>query len=208
MTSCSIPTIPNKDTSGDNLYGSRICWQPFVDWAWQAHGFQKDYWSHGFGYEDCCNTDLPLARTFNGIWLLNYSAEDYWNEEWSNNMLHWGRRYVREQIDDLRSFCGDGSAIAATIGNRHELYLGFFTARMCRVVRKPCATKPGTEGVSPTMRCSPAGLPMVRAKAALTPRGVTRGPGCTPPSTCGGFMPMGGGRHRPSARRRNNAPSS
>jgi len=129
MTSCSIPTIPNKDTSGDNLYGSRICWQPFVDWAWQAHGFQKDNWSHGFGYEDCCNTDLPLARTFNGIWLLNYSAEDYWNEEWSNNMLHWGRRYVREQIDDLRSFCGDGTAIAATIGNRHELYLGFFYSK-------------------------------------------------------------------------------
>ena len=33
------------------------------------------------------------------MWLLNYSADDYWNEEWSNNILHWGRRYVRDQIE-------------------------------------------------------------------------------------------------------------
>src|SRR6266540_4252155 len=85
------------------------------------HGFQNDYWDNGFGYEDVCNTELPLARTLSGMWLLNYSADDYWNENWDNNMLHWGRRYVREQIDDLRSLCGEGTAIDATIGGRHEL---------------------------------------------------------------------------------------
>ena len=133
MATCSIPSIPNKDTTGDNLYGPRICWQPFIDWAWYAHGFQGDYWDDGFGYEDVCNTDLPLARTLNAMWLLNYSAEDYWNEEWGNNMLHWGRRYVREQIDDLRSKCGDGTAIATTftgifVDDRIELYLGYFSS--------------------------------------------------------------------------------
>jgi hypothetical protein len=132
MATCSIPTIPNKDTSGDNLYAPRICWQPFIDWAWKAHGFKKKYWESGWGYYDVCNNNLPLCRTLNGIWLLNYSAEDYWNEQWSNNILHWGRRYVRNQINDLRAKCGDGSAIATAfsgflgIGRRVELYLGFF----------------------------------------------------------------------------------
>ena len=131
MATCTYPPIPDKNVSGDNLYGPRSCWQAFVDWAWVAHGFRKNYWDDGFGYYDPCNTDKPLARTFNGMWLLNYSAEDYWNEQWSNNILHWGRRYVRNQIDDLRSKCGDGSAIAAAfsgffVDDRVELYLGFF----------------------------------------------------------------------------------
>jgi len=131
VATCSIPTIPNKTTTGETLYGPRICYQPFVDWAWAAHGFRNNYWDDGFGYEDCCNTDLPLARTFNGIWLLNYSADDYWNEEWSNNILHWGRRYVRNQIDDLRSLCGDGTAIASAGSGRIEVYLGFFYTKDC-----------------------------------------------------------------------------
>ena len=126
MATCTIPTIPDKATTGDNLYGPRSCWQEFIDWAWAAHGFQNDYWDDGFGYEDCCNTDLPLARTLNALWLLNYSSDDYWNEDWSNNILHWGRRFVREQIDDLRSKCGDGSAIARSFGDHVELYLGCF----------------------------------------------------------------------------------
>lgn len=136
MATCTIPSIPNKDITGDSLYGPRSCWQGFIDWAWTAHGFQKNYWDDGFGYEDCCNTDLPLARTFGAMWLLNYSADDYGNEDWQNNILHWGRRYVRNQIDDLRARCGDGSAIAATfsgwfVDDRIELYLGCFYSKDC-----------------------------------------------------------------------------
>ena len=130
MATCTY-TVPNKNTSGDNLYGARICWQPFIDWAWKAHGFRKKYWDDGFGYEDACNTNKALARTFSAIWLLNYSAADYWNEQWSNDILHWGRRYVRQKIDDLRSKCGDGSAYAKSfsglfVDDRVELYLVFF----------------------------------------------------------------------------------
>jgi hypothetical protein len=132
MATCTYPSpIPSKEISGDNLYGPRSCWQAFVDWAWEAHGFRKNYWDDGFGYYDACNTDKPLARTFNAPWLLNFSAEDYWNEEWSNNILHWGRRYVRNQLDDLRSKCGDGTYSAYAywgwfVDDRVELYLGFF----------------------------------------------------------------------------------
>ena len=130
MASCTY-TVPDKNSSGDNLYGPRICWQEFIDWAWKAHGFRKSYWDDGFGYYDVCNNDKALARTLSALWLLNYSAEDYSNEQWSNNILHWGRRYVRNQIDDLRSKCGDGSAYATSwsgffVDDRIELYLGFF----------------------------------------------------------------------------------
>jgi|SRR5215208_909059 len=134
MAVCNQTFIPDKNVSGDNFYGPNTCAQWFIDWAWEAHGFDKDYWDQGFGYEAACNTDLPLARTFNSMWLLNYSASDYWNEDYSNNILHWGRRYVREQIDDLRALCGDGSAIARTfsglfVDDRIELYKGYFYSK-------------------------------------------------------------------------------
>lgn len=130
MATCTA-TVPDKNLSGDNLYGPRICWQEFIDWAWDAHDFDKGDWDDGFGYDDVCNTDLPLARTLNAIWLLNYSADDYWNEQWSNNILHWARRYVRNEVDELDARCGDGSAVATSfsgffVDDRIELYLGFF----------------------------------------------------------------------------------
>jgi hypothetical protein len=75
--------------------------------------------------------DLPLSRTFGAFWLLNYSADDYDNDDYSNDMLHWGRHYVRDQMRDVRAACGDGSAVATTFdywifGHHVELYLAFF----------------------------------------------------------------------------------
>jgi len=130
MASCTA-TVPDKDVSGDNLYGAFICDQVYIDYFWNTYGFNgnKDYWDDGFGWDDCCNTDLPLARTFNSCYLLTYSAEDYLNDRWDapQNVLQWGRRYVRENIDNLRSMCGDGSFIAASFGGGLvELYLGCF----------------------------------------------------------------------------------
>ena len=118
MADCTY-SVPDKDVTGDNWYAPRICWQPFIDFAWSAHGFHQNYWSDGWGSDDVCNADKPLARALNGIWLLNYSADDYNNEDWNSDILHWGRRYVREQlgaVNDLRAQCGDGSAIARSYG--------------------------------------------------------------------------------------------
>lgn len=125
MGTCARPATDNV-TSGDDLYGARTCWQEFVDWAWQAYGFQNNYWDDGFGYEDPCNRDLPLNRTMNALWVLCYSAEDYNNDEYSNNCLHWARRYTWNQIDSLRSRCGDGSAIGEASGSNVDLFLGFW----------------------------------------------------------------------------------
>lgn len=128
MASCTY-SVPDKDATGDNLYGGRICSQPMVDYFWQAYGFNgnSNYWDDGFGFEAPCDTNKPLARAFNGCWLLTYSAEDFQNDNYQSNALHWGRRYVRDNIDNLRSRCGDGSAIARALsGGLVEVYLGFF----------------------------------------------------------------------------------
>lgn len=115
MADCQY-SVPDKDVSGDNLYGPRSCDQPFIDWAWSSYHFDYDWWQDGWGYNDCCNTDKPLARAFNGLWALNYSALDYADESYSRTMLHWAGRYVREQMSGyvLRATCGD--KIAATFG--------------------------------------------------------------------------------------------
>lgn len=132
MATCTY-SVPDKNASGDNFYGQFICNQAYIDYFWNTYGFSgnKDYWDDGFGWEDPCNTDQALARTFNACYLLSYSAEDYSNDNWNAPILNWGRRYVRENIDDLRSMCGDGSAVAAAfsgpfVDDRVELYLGFF----------------------------------------------------------------------------------
>lgn len=132
MATCTY-WVPDKNASGDNFYGQFICNQVYIDYFWLAYGFNgnKKYWDDGFGWHDCCNTNKPLARTFNACYLLTYSASDYENESWDSSILNWGRRYVRNNIDDLISKCGDGSAIASSItgccvDDRVELYLLFF----------------------------------------------------------------------------------
>jgi len=132
MTTCYY-TVPDKNASGDNHYGAKICRQDMIDYFWYGYGFSgnSSYWDDGFGYEDCCNTNKPLARTFNALWLLNYSAQDYMNESWSSPILNWGCRYARNELDDLRSRCGDGNAWATSfkglfVNDRVELYLGFW----------------------------------------------------------------------------------
>jgi hypothetical protein len=135
MATCTY-TVPDKNVSGDNFYGAVICSQTYIDYFWNTYGFagNKDYWDDGFGWDDPCNTDMPLARTFNACYLLTYSAQDYQNDAYSGPMLNWARRYVRENNDDLRSLCGDGSAIAASfsgifVDDRIELYLGFWYSK-------------------------------------------------------------------------------
>lgn len=135
MASCTY-TVPDKNASGDNFYGQFICHQVYIDYFWYTYGFSgnKEYWDDGFGWDEACNTNQPLARTFNACYLLTYSAQDYQNESWNSPILNWGRRYVRNNIDDLRSKCGDGSAVAAAfqgifVDDRVELYLPFFYSK-------------------------------------------------------------------------------
>lgn len=113
MASCTY-SVPDLNASGDNLYGPRVCSQPFVDWAWDAFDFDQGDWDEGFGYEAVCNNTQPLCRTLAGIWCLTYSAENYQNESYDSNILQWGCRFARNAIDELDARCGTGTAIAQT----------------------------------------------------------------------------------------------
>jgi len=124
MATCSA-TVPDKDVTGDNLYEPRVT-QEFINWAWPAYKFTKEYWDDGFGWEDVGNADLPLARILNSLWLLNYSAEDYQNEDYAGAALNWACRYVRDNVKDLRARCKNDDYIAYAFGDRIELYLNCF----------------------------------------------------------------------------------
>lgn len=109
------------------------CFQTWVDYFWDAYDFDKGDWDDGFGWSNACDLSMPLARTFNGIYVLNYadgpggkSRSDY-----SGSVLHWGGNYSMREIDELDGRCGDGSSRAYTrwgtfIDNYTRLYMPFF----------------------------------------------------------------------------------
>lgn len=130
MASCTY-TAPDLNTSGDNLYGPRICWQPFIDWAWDAFDFDKDDWDDGFGYDNVCDNTQPLSRALSGVWCLTYSSPRFPSESYNGNILEWGCRFARNAIDELDARCGTGGAFARTYSgpftdDRTQLFLPFF----------------------------------------------------------------------------------
>ena len=76
MATCTA-SVPDLNASGDNLYGPRICWQAFIDWAWDAFDFDKGDWDDGFGYDQVCDNTRPLCRTLSGIYCLTYSSPNF-----------------------------------------------------------------------------------------------------------------------------------
>lgn len=124
-------TVPDKTASGDAFYGAHICDQVYVDYFWKTYGFSgnKSHWTGGFGWEKCCDTDLPLARAFNACYALTYSAENYLDDNYVGACLNWARRYVREHIEDLRAACGSGDFIAQYQGGTVTLFRGFFYSK-------------------------------------------------------------------------------
>lgn len=130
MANCTY-SVPNLNASGDNLYGPRVCFQPFIDWAWNAFDFDSGDWDDGFGYNAVCDNTQPLNRTLAGIWCLTYSAEDWRNESYNASILQWASRFARNAIDELDGRCGSGSAYATTwegafVDDRTELYMPYF----------------------------------------------------------------------------------
>lgn len=128
MTTCSAWSDPAA--SGDNLYIPRSCPQWFIDWVWDAYDFDKGDWDQGFGWEAACDVSRPLARAFNGLWCLEYSAPDAADESYSKPIINWAGRYARSNIDELDGSCGT-DAFATTkwgpiIDNYTALKMPFF----------------------------------------------------------------------------------
>src|SRR5689334_10635460 len=111
----TVMDIPDQGASGDAFYGAFID-QPQIDFFWKYFHFQDqpNNWVNGVGWEDPSNSDLPLGRTFNGCYLLTYSAFDYQDDSYFRSILHWARRFVHEQINDLRAAPGDLTKWAKT----------------------------------------------------------------------------------------------
>ena len=129
---CTVPSH-NNNLSGDAFYGASTCSQAYIDQFWSHFDFDQGDWDDGFGYEDPCNINRPLARTFNALYLMAYSAEDYAKNtgDFSGNALRWAYPYCATKADELDARCGNGSAFAtsitgAAVDDRIELYLGFF----------------------------------------------------------------------------------
>lgn len=137
---CSFPwqSAVDLDVSQDSLLTPLMCNTDFVYAAASHFNFNNSYWDDGFGWNDACNNQLPMARTLNSIYLM--SATTPWWYEWTAG-----------KTADLRSKCysDDNSAnthIMATNysgawrefwgTDRIELYIPFFFRSDWNAVRK------------------------------------------------------------------------
>ena len=129
---CSVPPHDNV-ADGTSAYASQICNQVLVDFWWSVCNMKKADWDQGFGFDDPCNIDLPLGRTFTALYLLTYSAEDYAKNtgDFSGNALRWAWPYTAQNIGKLQALCfkpgsTPGQWAGWAYGNRVELYIPFF----------------------------------------------------------------------------------
>jgi hypothetical protein len=118
-------------TTGDDIFIGSWCSQPTVDDLWVDFDFDRENWDDGFGYDDACNLNLPLARTFNALGLLRLFGQSM--PEGTANWLPWFYAYASSEIDELDGLCGTGTlngTLATTYwglgDNKTELYWGFF----------------------------------------------------------------------------------
>jgi hypothetical protein len=130
--SCTIPPHDNV-ADGSSVYQDGLCNQERVNYWWSVYNMHHDDWDAGFGYDDPCNLDLPLARTFAAMYLLTYSAEDYAThiDDFSGNALRWAHPYAATHSGDLQALCfkpgsSPGQWASWAYGDRIELYLPFF----------------------------------------------------------------------------------
>ncbi len=127
-------TVGDDNASGDTYFAARwACRQDYVNFFWTAYHFDQQDWDEGFGFENVCDVNLPLARTFNALYALHYAVANPATQpgDFSGNILRWGGNYARTHIDELDGRCQGDNALAFTmwgpiIDNYTELYAPFF----------------------------------------------------------------------------------
>lgn len=129
---CTVPAHDNV-ADGTSVYLSGFCNQERVNHWWAVFKMRKEDWDNGFGYEDPCNMDLPLGRTFAALYLLTYSADDYarTTSDFSGNALRWAYPYTATNAGRLEALCfkpgsTPGQWAGWAYGDRIELYIPFF----------------------------------------------------------------------------------
>lgn len=134
---CQWPTTPNQ---GDHyamwdLSGWK-CKQVFVNYWWSAFSMDEADWDNGYGYEAPCDNVRPLARTFNGLYVLGYSSTGTPSCNTSqSNITLWAQCWSASQIDELDGRCPSASLTTGNaaltkhgdaIDNWTQLYWPFF----------------------------------------------------------------------------------
>ena len=103
---CTVPAHDNV-ADGSSFYLAGLCNQERVNHWWSVFNMASEDWDAGFGYDDPCNLDLPLGRTFAALYLLTYSAEDYARRtnDFSGNALRWAYPYTATNAGKLQALC-------------------------------------------------------------------------------------------------------
>lgn len=129
---CTVPPHDNV-ADGSSVYATGLCNQARVDHWWGVFDMRESDWDSGFGFNDPCNLDLPLGRTFAALYLLTYSAEDYATNtsDYSGNALRWAYPYTANNIGRLQALCfkpgsTPGEWAGWAYGSRVELYIPYF----------------------------------------------------------------------------------
>ena len=129
-TAQSCPATPDNEASGDSHFNGNVCRDDLISKYWNDFDFDKTDWQ-GYGYEDVCNIDLPLARTFNAIWVLQNAAA----AGRGGTLLYDGYDFVADNVDELDAVCDEdfiahtqwGLADNYTQLSRHFFFSGDIT---------------------------------------------------------------------------------
>ena len=107
QATASPQTRPNTNTSEDTQLEFLYCAQANIDDLWEHYNMDEGDWDDGRGFDDACNEQKMLARTFVGLAVLNYSSPtpaSTW-DDMSGNALRWGGNYAAANIDELDGVC-------------------------------------------------------------------------------------------------------
>lgn len=121
----------NNVISGDAAFGG-LCNQSSINQHWDDFDFDQGDWDNGFGYDQPCNINQPLARTFNALNLLDFFGTSM--PSGSSNWLPWFYAYASDETDELDALCDFGQPQGCTFAtaftglqdNRTELYWPFY----------------------------------------------------------------------------------
>lgn len=128
ITSANVPRL----TSNELNQTSEWCNNKTISDYWRRYDFDGS-WNAAMGYNDPCNLNLPLGRTFNAIHLLHTAAADAPSNysDTSGSLLRKGGNYAMGEIPKLKASCAKSpvASVRAKIlkKKRHlTLYRPFF----------------------------------------------------------------------------------
>jgi hypothetical protein len=110
QASCTLPQSPEIWATGDVWYEPQVT-QQLINHYWDAYAMERGDWDEGWGFDDCRNVNLPLARTFNAMFAVHLSAPP---GAGSDNFLTYSHSYVVDSIDEIQTSCTWSDGFART----------------------------------------------------------------------------------------------